>query len=228
MVELAKVLSEVEAAATAAGRSGEVILMAVSKTHPYEDVLEAYRQGQRLFGENRVQEVLEKFPPISERPEGMKLALIGHLQRNKVRKIIPYVDRIDSVDSLSLLSEIEKECERAAVTLPVLFEFNSSGEEQKSGFRSEEELLDAVSSLSAYPHVVLEGIMTVGPLGGDEELNRAAFTRTRALFDKVSSIVSSCKVLSMGMSGDFPLAIACGSGEVRIGTAIFGARNYNV
>lgn len=228
MVELGKVLDSVNAAAEACGRKGEVVLMAVSKTHPYEDVLEACSQGQRLFGENRVQEVLEKFPPKAERPEGMYLALIGHLQRNKVRKIVPYVDRIDSVDSLALLSEIEKECVRSGITLPVLFEFNSSGEEQKSGFRGEDELLSAVAALADYPHVVLEGVMTVGPLGGDEALNRAAFTRTKKLFDKVAALVPTCRILSMGMSGDFPLAIECGSSEVRIGTAIFGARDYNV
>lgn len=228
MVNLASVLDSVEKAADKAGRSGLVELMAVSKTHPYDDILECYKEGQRLFGENRVQEVLEKFPPIDERPDGMLVCLIGHLQKNKVKKIIPAVDRIDSVDSIELLALIDKELAKSGRTMDILFEFNSSGEEQKSGFRSEEELICAVSSLSSYPHVVLKGIMTVGPLGGDRERNKAAFCRTEALFERVKALVPSCSILSMGMSGDYEDAIAFGSTEVRIGTAIFGERNYDV
>lgn len=227
MVNLKAVCESVEKAALSAGRAGQVELMAVSKTHPYEDILECYDEGQRLFGENRVQEVLEKFPSREERPDGMYLCLIGHLQKNKVKKAVPAVDRIDSVDSSELLALIEKELAKTGRHMDVLFEFNSSGEEQKSGFRSEEELLSAVSSLSSYPHITLRGIMTVGPLGGDREKNLAAFRRTSALFEKVGAAVPSCTVLSMGMSGDYEDAIASGSTEVRIGTAIFGERNYN-
>lgn len=207
----------------AAGRS--VSLMAVSKTHPYSAVLEAYESGQRLFGENRVQEVLQKFPPKEERPEGMRLCLIGHLQTNKVKKIIPYVDRIDSVDSIELLRVLERECAKLGITMPLLLEFNSSGEEQKSGFKDEAELIAAAGSLVSYPHLEIHGIMTVGPLGGDEDLNTQAFLRTKALYERIKTICPTCTTLSMGMSGDYPLAIECGSNEVRIGTAIFGERS---
>lgn len=228
MVKLKAVLDSVNLAASQAGRAGQVELMAVSKTHPYDDILECYNEGQRLFGENRVQEVLEKFPPFKERPDGMYLCLIGHLQKNKVKKAVPAVDRIDSVDSAALLALIEKELAKAERCMDVLFEFNSSGEEQKSGFRSEDELLSLSASLSDYPHVTLRGIMTVGPLGGDREKNLEAFRRTAALFERVRLTVPTCTVLSMGMSGDYEDAIASGSTEVRIGTAIFGERNYNV
>ncbi len=229
MVELNKVLSEVNKAAQSAGREGEVTLMAVSKTHPYEDVLSCYNEGQRLFGENRVQEVVAKFPLLADRPNGMKLCLIGHLQKNKVRKILPLVDRIDSVDSADLLLLIEREAARIERTIDVLFEFNSSEESQKAGFETEDALLEAVKLLPECPHVNLLGLMTVGPLGFDKEKNIAAFTRTRNLFDLVKQqYVPSISILSMGMSADYPDAIACGSTEVRIGTAIFGKRNYDV
>lgn len=228
MDKLRSVISSIEKCASKAGRNGQVELMAVSKTHPYEAVLEAYREGQRLFGENRVQEIEAKFPPLSERPEGMKLCLIGHLQKNKVKKAVGLVDRIDSVDSRELLFLIEKEAAKLDLTLPILFEVNSSGEEQKSGFRTKEELFEAVKALKDCPHVVLQGLMTVGPLGGDEEKNRAAFRYTKTLFDELNSKGYGLTVLSMGMSGDYETAIEEGSTEVRIGTAIFGERSYNV
>ena len=119
--------------------SGSAVLVAVSKTHPYEDVMEAYAEGARIFGENRVQEAEAKFPPMGERPEGMRLYLIGQLQRNKVRKALQIADRIESVDSLPLIDKIEKEAAALGRTIEVLLELNSSGEEQKAGFRTEEE-----------------------------------------------------------------------------------------
>jgi len=223
MTDYLKVLNEVKAI------NDDVELMAVSKTHGYDKILDAYGEGARLFGENRVQEVLAKFPPLGERPEGMKLALIGHLQRNKVKKVIPYVDRIDSVDSLELLLEIEKRLDEADRYLEILFEVNSSGEEQKSGFKSEEELFSAIDALPSCPHVKVVGIMTVGPLGGDEGENREAFNYTKGLFDRLNGERGlSLSVLSMGMSGDFRTAIECGSTLVRIGTAIFGERDYSL
>ena len=203
-----------------------VTLVAVSKFHPYEAVMEAYSQGARIFGENRVQEMREKFPPKGERPDGMKVYLIGQLQRNKVKKAIEWADRIESVDSIPLLDKIEAECTALDTDIEILFEFNSSGEEQKSGFRSEEELLAAVDHLSGCPHIILKGIMTIGPLGGDEERNLLAFKRTKALYDDVRKTHPEAVVLSMGMSADWKTALECGSDEVRIGTAIFGERIY--
>ena len=204
--------------------SEHVFLLPVSKTKSYESILEVYRQGARAFGENRVQEIERKFPIPSERPEGMRIFLIGQLQKNKVRKAVRLCDRIESVDSLALLELIDKECGKIAKKLDVLLEFNSSGEENKSGFRSDEELKQAAAASKCLDNINLIGIMTVGPLGMDEEKNREAFKRTRLLFEEVSSSICPLSVLSMGMSSDYLQAIDEGSTEVRIGTAIFGGR----
>ena len=241
MVNIKAVRKDVDECAAAC--SHDVVLMAVSKTHPYEDILEAYDQGQRLFGENRVQEIEAKFPPLCERPQGMKLCLIGHLQRNKAKKALSLVDRIDSVDSIPLMDELEKHLAGADRVMDILFEVNSSGEEQKSGFADEDELMKGVqksgfadedelmkgvSHLADCPHLRLCGLMTVGPLGFDEEKNRKAFRYTRGLFDRLNEEGHALSVLSMGMSADYIQAIEEGSNEVRIGTAIFGERNYDV
>lgn len=227
MVRLAEVRDSFDRICREKNRDGQVELMAVSKLHTYENIMECYDQGQRLFGENHVQEIAAKFPPREERPDGMFLAIIGHLQKNKVRKVIPLVDRIDSVDSVELLLLIEKELARVDRCMPILFELNSSNEEQKSGFSSPEELMKGVDALELCPHVTLSGIMTVGPLGNDEERNRSAFRLTRFVFEDVKKRIPSCNILSMGMSGDYWTAIEEGSTLVRIGTAIFGERNYN-
>ena len=221
MTEYRKIYDEVE---SAAGRP--VALVAVSKFHPYEAVLEAYSQGARIFGENRVQEMREKFPPRGERPEGMKVFLIGQLQRNKVRKAVEWADRIESVDSIALIDKIGYECGVLGRELEILLEFNSSGEEQKSGFRTEDELLAAADHALSCSHIKVSGIMTIGPLGGDEDRIREAFRRTESLFRRLRTIIPSADVLSMGMSADWRIALECGSDEVRIGTAIFGERVY--
>lgn len=198
-----------------------VTLLCVSKTKPYEDILSAYNDGARLFGENRVQEIEAKFPLV--RPEGMKVFLIGQLQRNKVKKAVKLVDRIESVDSIPLLEKINSECAAIGKTMDILFEVNSSGEAQKSGFRTSRELFSALALLPDMKNVRLLGLMTVGPLGGDSEKNREAFLYTKSLFDEIKR-TRELSVLSMGMSGDWMDAIDCGSTEVRIGSAVFGAR----
>lgn len=226
---LEQVREEIRDAEKASGRAeGSVQLMAVSKLHTYENVLEAYACGQRLFGENHVQEVEAKFPP--QRPEGMVVHLIGHLQSNKVNKIVPLVEGIDSVDSLRLLEKIEKAAAAVDKTIEVLFEVNTSGEEQKSGFVSDEALFETLSRAGGMPHIKVKGLMTVGPLGGDAGKNRQAFSRLRQLRDLCQKRYPALdfSTLSMGMSGDFPIAIEEGSTMVRIGTAIFGPRNYNL
>lgn len=226
---LAEVKKEVEAAVAAAGRKkGSVALMAVSKLHTWENIMEAYEAGQRLFGENHVQEVEAKFPKT--RPEGMEVHLIGHLQGNKVGKIVPLVDAIDSVDSLKLLRHIDHTAAMDGRVMPVLLEFNTSGEEAKSGFLTEEDLFAALDAAAGLQNVKIEGLMTVGPLGGDEEKNREAFSRLTRLRDECRKRypLLCFDTLSMGMSDDFPTAIACGSTMVRIGTKIFGPRNYNL
>ncbi len=199
-----------------------VVLLAVSKTKSYEKVLEAYSDGARLFGENRVQEIEKKFPLV--RPEGMKVYLIGQLQRNKVKKAVALCDRIESVDSLELLDKIDSEAGKIGKRMEILFEVNSSGEEQKSGFRTESELFNAVRRAGTLPNINLIGLMTVGPLGGDRDKNTKAFRYTKELFDKIN-LFHPLTVLSMGMSGDWREAVESGSTEVRIGSAIFGARN---
>ena len=227
MADITHVREAVRKASLASRKPHDVTLMAVSKMHPYEEVLDAYSQGQRLFGENRVQEIESKYPPLDQRPDGMVLCLIGHLQRNKVKKAVRLVNRIDSVDSILLMDELEKELSSSASTMDILFEVNSSGEEQKSGFKTEAELMDAVAHLASCPHLRLCGLMTVGPLGDDEEKNRKAFSYVRRLYDRLNESGLNLDVLSMGMSGDYIQAIDEGSNEVRIGTAIFGQRNYN-
>lgn len=226
---LGQVREEIRNEEKQAGRAeGSVQLMAVSKLHTYENVLEAYACGQRLFGENHVQEVEAKFP--IQRPEGMVLHLIGHLQSNKVNKIVPLVDGIDSVDSLRLLEKIEKAAAALDKTIEVLFEVNTSGEAQKSGFVSDAALFETLGHVGDMPHIQVKGLMTVGPLGGDADKNRQAFRRLRQLRDVCRQQYPALdfSTLSMGMSGDFPIAIQEGSTMVRIGTAIFGPRNYNL
>lgn len=228
MIQLEEVRSSIDRACHDCGRDpSSASLRAVSKTHPYELVLEAYDQGQRLFGENRVQEVEAKFPPLAGRPDGMHLSLIGHLQRNKVRKAVQLFNRIDSVDSIPLMDALEKELAREDRVMEVLFELNSSHEEAKTGFPDDDSFFDAVGHLSSCPHLKLRGLMTVGPLGGDEEAVRSAFAHVKELYDKLNADGWKLDVLSMGMSGDYPIALSQGATELRIGSAIFGARDYS-
>lgn len=200
-----------------------VFLLPVSKTKSYDAIMSVYNEGARVFGENRVQEVERKFPPIKERPEGMKVFLIGQLQKNKVRKAVRLFDRIESVDSLALLELINKEASLIEKKIDVLLEYNSSNEESKSGFKSADELLLALRESLTMESVSVIGIMTVGPLTDSENIIRRAFKDTKVLFDRASEI-KKLTVLSMGMSADYRIAIEEGSTEVRIGSAIFGER----
>ena len=200
-----------------------VFLLPVSKTKSYDAIMSVYSEGARVFGENRVQEVERKFPSPEERPDGMKVYLIGQLQKNKVRKAVYLFDRIESVDSLELLSLIDKESAKIGKKMYVLLEYNSSKEENKSGFRSSDELLLALRESVKMENISVIGIMTVGPLTDDPQLIRNAFKDTKALFGKASAI-KDLSVLSMGMSSDYLIAIEEGSTEVRIGSAIFGER----
>lgn len=224
-----EVLLEMERAAASSGRSmADVTLMGVSKTHPWESVLEGYEAGLRLFGENRVQEVEAKFPTRTERPEGMCLHLIGHLQSNKVKKIVPLVDGIDSVDSYRLASMISDCAIGEGRVMPVLLEFNTSGEEAKSGFETESELFELLDHMEGLNGIEVRGLMTVGPLGGDEREVRGAFAHLRTLQEQCRLRYPDVdfSTLSMGMSGDFLWAIEEGSTMVRVGTRLFGARDY--
>ena len=203
-------------------KSSNTVLVAVSKTKPIELILEAYDQGARIFGENRVQELVAKFS--ENKKEDMKVYLIGQLQSNKVKKAVMYADRIESVDSISLLDKINVEAGKINKKIEILLEVNSSFEEQKSGFRTRDEVISASDYASKLENISLVGLMTVGPLGCDDEKNRKAFLYTKEIFDEISK-THPLSVLSMGMSGDWESAIECGSTEVRIGTAIFGGRS---
>lgn len=205
---------------------GNASLMAVSKTRTVEEIDCVYKAGIRLFGENHVQEIVSKF--TTYRPEGLELHMIGHLQSNKVSKVVPLVDMIESVDSLRLLAEIDKAAGRCRKRMQVLLEYNTSGEQSKSGFGTEEELFECIKAGTEMENIVLRGLMTVGPLEHPENTQQA-FAFLRHLREKCLKLykdrLKGFDVLSMGMSHDWKLAVAEGSTEVRIGTAIFGPRN---
>ena len=195
---------------------GDVTLIAVSKTKPIELLQEAYDGGAREFGENRVQELLTKIPLM---PKDVKWHLIGHLQTNKVRQIIGKTCLIHSVDSVKLAGEIEKESNKQGIVTDILLEVNVAREESKFGFLLEE-VEEALRSIQIFSHVKVCGLMTVAPFVEDAEKNRAVYVDM-----KTKNIDNgSMTILSMGMTGDFQVAVEEGSTMVRVGTGIFGAR----
>lgn len=206
----------------------DVRLMAVSKTHPYEAVIEAYNLGERLFGENRVQEVAQKFPAKEDRPKDLELHLIGHLQSNKAKKAVSLVDSIDSVDSIKLLKLIDKYAKEQDIVMNVLLEFNTSGDDNKSGFEDYETIKEALVLSSSLSNVKVNGLMTIGPLYGSDEEVKQAFILLSNIKNKLEKDCNlSLPELSMGMSGDYKIAIECGSTMIRVGTKIFGKRDYS-
>ena len=228
---LEAIRSRIETAEKKSGRTpGSVKLMAVSKFHPSEAVIEAFNAGQLLFGENRVQEASLKFPPLIEAHPEINVHMIGQLQSNKVKKALEYASCIQSVDRIDLLREIEKQCAKTDRRIKILFEVHT-GEESKSGFTSEADLLEAIEKCAegAFPHIIPEGFMTMAPFTDDEKLVRKSFITLRNLSEKIRPQFPSLSLteLSMGMSGDFEIAIEEGSTLVRVGTAIFGERDYS-
>lgn len=220
-----EILASIEKMRVDSGRNDEVALMAVSKTHPYEAIEEAFASGQFLFGENRVQEILDKFP---EDRQGYELHLIGHLQSNKVKKAVKAIDAIDSVDSLRLARLINREAMKIGKVMPILLEWNTSGEDSKSGFIEEGEYFSLLDEASDLPGIRIGGLMTIGPLTDNEKMVRSAFAKLRMIADKSRESYPhiSFDTLSMGMSQDYLWAIQEGSTVVRIGSAIFGQRDY--
>ncbi len=203
-----------------------VTLLAVSKTHPVEAVREAYDAGQRAFGENKVQELIAK---AAQLPADIEWHLIGHLQTNKVRSVLPHVALIHSVDSLKLLEVIENESAKLGRVTRVLLQVHIAQEDTKFGFRPEEvEAWGEMQPWAKYPHVEFAGLMGMASNTDDEVQVRREFHSLKVLFDTMKTRLrsESFRVLSMGMSGDYPLAIAEGSTLVRVGSRIFGARNY--
>ena len=208
---------------------GGARLMAVSKTRSVEEIMAVYDAGVRLFGENHVQEIVAKF---STKPSDMELHMIGHLQSNKVGKVVPLVDMIESVDSLHLLEKIDRAAAACGKVMDVLLEYNTSSEAAKSGFLTKEELSACIEASVLMEHVRIRGLMTVGPVDCDpavkDELTDKAFKELRSLRDECAVRFPGVdfSILSMGMSGDYMIGVRNGSTEVRIGTALFGPRDY--
>ncbi len=220
---LQKVHADLAAACARAGRTpASVRLMAVSKVHPVEALVEAYNAGQRLFGENRVQEVAMKYPTISALPD-LEMHLIGPLQNNKTTKAVELFQAVDTLDSPKTAARLNTAAETLGRILPVLIEVKLSHEESKHGLTPEDlpALLEAVAGL---PHLRAAGLMTVPPIADDPEEARPYFRRLRALQEENLTRYPSLTELSMGMSGDFAVAVEEGSTTVRVGTAIFGRR----
>lgn len=209
-----------------AGRSEqEVTLLAVSKTKPVDMLMDVYRAGARDFGENKVQELVDKIPQM---PSDVRWHMIGHLQRNKVKQVLPYVDMIQSLDSLPLAKEIEKQAGKLEKTIPVLVEVNISQEENKTGLLKEDLLSFIETCKKDFPHIDIQGLMCVGPNTDDQKHIEDCFEQVHQLFLQAQDLYGdSIRWLSMGMSADWKLAVAHGSNMVRIGSDIFGPRNYN-
>ena len=203
----------------------EVTLIAVSKTKPVEMLKEAYDAGARVFGENKVQEIVDKYDQM---PSDVKWHMIGHLQRNKVKYIVDKVAMIHSVDSLRLAETIEKEAAKKAVIVPILIEVNVAQEESKFGLKPEE-VLPFIEQIADFSHIQINGLMTIAPYVDNAEENREIFRELKKLSvdiaaKNINNVIMS--VLSMGMTGDYMVAVQEGATMVRVGTGIFGARNY--
>ncbi|MDO6472056.1 YggS family pyridoxal phosphate-dependent enzyme [Maribacter sp. 1_MG-2023] len=200
-----------------------VTLVAVSKTKPMSFIQEAYDEGQRVFGENRVQEMTEKWENL---PKDIEWHMIGHLQRNKVKYMAEYVSLIHGVDSPRLLAEINKQAEKHNRTISCLLQVHIAEEDTKFGF-NEEELLELVANeeFKAYKNVKIVGLMGMATFTDNADQIRKEFSGLKSLYTKFSNNYTDFTTLSMGMSGDYKIAIEEGSNMVRIGSSIFGSRN---
>ena len=216
----------IEEACRRAGRDRkDVTLIAVSKTKPVSDIREAMDCGMRVFGENKVQEIREKTEEITE---SVSFHMIGHLQANKVKYLPGKVVMIHSVDNVKLAQEIEKQFAKNDMTIDVLIEVNMAGEDSKFGL-SPTEAPAFVKEISTLPHLNIRGLMTIAPYTDDPESNRVYFRGLRELESEINSMnIPGVKMdtLSMGMTGDYMVAIEEGATFVRVGTGIFGERNY--
>jgi pyridoxal phosphate enzyme (YggS family) len=214
----------IDAACARAGRQPtEVTLLAVSKTHPPEAVKEAADLGLVFFGESKVQEAKVKIPLC---PGKCRWQMIGHLQSNKCRDAVHLFEMIQSVDSVHLAQEINKSCEKQAKTMPILLEVNVAGESSKFGYKPDQLLAD-LKAINDLPKLEIHGLMTIAPYTTDAEKARPYFRRLRELKTECEQVLGApLPHLSMGMSGDFEVAIEEGATIVRVGTTLFGARSY--
>ena len=224
--QLQQVESNIEKACQRAGRDrSEVTLIAVSKTKPVEMLREVYDEGIRTFGENKVQEICEKYDQL---PGDIKWHMIGHLQRNKVRQVIDKVALIHSVDSYRLAQEISVQAQKKNICMPILVEVNIAAEESKFGIAADD-AMQLVEEIATLPNLKINGLMTIAPYVTDAEENRPYFQQIKQLsVDIKNKNIDNVDmdILSMGMTGDYEVAIEEGATMVRIGTGIFGARNY--
>ena len=225
-----KIREDIKNAELNSGRTpGSVKLCAVSKFHPLESVVDALECHQTLFGENRVQEAFEKFNSIRSLPQVIDGTLLQP-QLHKVKKAVQIASCIQSVDREELLSEIEKQCSKLDKKINVFFELHTA-EDSKSGYGSEDELIESVQKIADgdFSHIVPAGLMTMAPFTEDKILIGKSFERLRLLKEKLASLFPALNIneLSMGMSGDYKIAIEEGSTMVRIGTALFGEREYS-
>lgn len=221
---IGKVLSEIACAAEKAGRNPDGIkLMAVTKTKPYQYVNAAYKAGLRLFGENRVQEMEEKYFSFHN---DASVHLIGHLQRNKAKKAAAIADSVDSIDKYETAAELDKHCGSLGRKIEIMLEFNTSNEESKSGYSSEDEIFRDVDRIRDLQNITITGLMTIAPFTDDEKKIRDSFILLRTIFNKLKALHPDIPLreLSMGMSSDYRIAIEEGSTIIRIGTSLFGNR----
>ncbi len=223
---ISAVQDEIRKACTRSGRSADdVTLIAVSKTKPASDIMEAYDAGIRDFGENKVQELTEK---IAVLPDDIRWHMIGHLQRNKVKAVVGRVCLIHSVDSLRLAEEISRESVRQGINTDILIEVNIAGEESKFGVLPED-APGLIQNIAKLPGITIKGLMTVAPYTEDAEKNRPYFDNLVQLsVDIAAKNIDNVNmnILSMGMTGDYAVAVETGATCVRVGSGIFGERDY--
>ena len=199
-----------------------VELIAVSKTRSIEDINEAYNQGQKKFGENRVQEIVDKFNKL---PKDIEWHMIGHLQKNKVKYISEFISLIHSLDRLSLANEIDKNGKKHDKSINCLIQIKISKEGSKFGLNIDE-LHSFYNEVKMFKNINIRGLMGMATYTDDKELVNNEFKKMKKLFEKMKSIDSNIKILSIGMSDDYSLAIKNGSNMIRVGSKIFGKRNY--
>ncbi|MAO16980.1 YggS family pyridoxal phosphate-dependent enzyme [Muricauda ruestringensis] len=202
-----------------------VTLVAVSKTKPNEDILEAYEAGQRVFGENKVQEMVQKWEDL---PKDIDWHMIGHVQRNKVKYMAEFVSLIHGVDSPRLLKEINKQAKKYNRVIPCLLQIHIAEEDTKFGLdKAELEELIESDAFKAMENIKIVGLMGMATFTDDENQVRKEFAQLKSMFGNLKTKLDDITILSMGMSGDYQIAIEEGSNMVRIGSSIFGARNYS-
>ena len=202
----------------------EVTLVAVSKTKPIFDLMEAYNAGQRIFGENKVQEMVEKYHQM---PKDIQWHMIGHLQRNKVKYMAEFVDLIHGVDGLKLLKEINKQAQKHQRVIKCLLQIKIATEDSKFGMTATDayNLLQS-DDLNTLEHIQIKGVMGMASFTQDQKQIKLEFEALKQCFDSLKTIHPTLDIISMGMSGDYALAMDCGSTMIRIGSGIFGARPY--